>query len=156
MTILLARENQDPVLSLYKVSLFVRLGTKYSIRSYRSLFPAWRLWRSLPWPRMNSATFNIVKGEGMQLNTKILAMQNKKHSGKPGKVTNEHIALPIQAMDELFRGFHGTAGTVEPLKSSGLVTYKLAWPYFPKDSMLFCGSSDSERVCRSTPTWYRF
>ena len=43
---------------------------------------------------------------------------------------------------------------LQNLNSSGLISYKLAWTYFPKDSMLFCDSKDCERVCRVIATNY--
>jgi hypothetical protein len=110
---------------------------------------------------------DIVKDEGMYLETtetakfsepfkplffcydKILAMQKKKHQDK---LLTEHSALLVKVMDELFRGF---MAHLKHLRSSGLITYKLAWTYFPKDGMLFCGTSDSERVCRIVSTAYQ-
>jgi hypothetical protein len=43
---------------------------------------------------------------------------------------------------------------LKSLNASGLISYKLAWTYFPKDSMLFCGSKDCERICRVVATNY--
>jgi hypothetical protein len=110
---------------------------------------------------------DIVKDEGMHLETtetakfnepfkplffcydKIMAMQKNKHQDK---LLTEHSALLVQVMDELFAGF---MTHLKNLRSSELMTYKLAWTYFPKDSMLFCGTSDCDRVCRIESTAYQ-
>jgi hypothetical protein len=114
-----------------------------------------------------NALKDIVKDEGMHLETtetakfnepfkplffcydKVLAMQKKKHQDK---LLNEHAALLVQVMDELFGGF---MSHLNHLKSSGLITYKLAWTYFPKDGLLYIPTSDSERICRIISTAYQ-
>lgn len=110
---------------------------------------------------------DIVKDEGMHLESsetakfnepfkplffcydKIMAMQKKKHQDK---LLNEHSALLVTVMNELFGGF---MTHLKHLRSSGLISYQLAWTYFPKDGMLFCGTSDSERVVRIISTSYQ-
>lgn len=113
-----------------------------------------------------NALKDIVKDEGMHLETtetakfdepfkalffsydKIKAMTQGKHQDK---LLSAHSALLLQVMEELF----GSIMTSQThLKSSGLMSYKLAWTYFPKGSMLFCGTSDCERVCRVSSTLY--
>lgn len=117
--------------------------------------------------RLVAALEEIVKDEGMHLETtetakfdapfkplffsydKILTLGSKKH--EDALLTN-HSALLLQVMNELFGGI---MMQLKHLKSSGLITYKLAWTYFPKGSKLFCGTTDSERVCRVTSTSYQ-
>lgn len=117
--------------------------------------------------RLVDALKDIVKDEGMYLETtetakfsapfkplffsydKIVAMAGKTHKDT---LLTKHAALLLQVMDELF----GTIMTqLKHLKSSGLISYKLAWTYFPKGSMVFVGTTDSERVCRVTSTSYQ-
>jgi len=40
------------------------------------------------------------------------------------------------------------------LKTSGLISYKLAWTYFPRDSLLFSDMSDCTRVLKVVDTSY--
>lgn len=54
-------------------------------------------------------------------------------------------------MEQMFGGF---MAHLKNLKASGLISYKLAWTYFPKDTMLYCGTRDCERVCRVISTNY--
>jgi hypothetical protein len=117
--------------------------------------------------RLVSALKDIVKDEGMYLETtetakfnapfkplffsydKILAMAGKKHKDA---LLTEHSGLLLQVMDELFSTI---MMQLKYLKSSGLISYKLAWTYFAKESMVFVGTTDSERVCRATSTSYQ-
>ncbi|RDL30841.1 uncharacterized protein BP5553_10186 [Venustampulla echinocandica] len=63
----------------------------------------------------------------------------------------QHLDLLIQIMEELFGGF---MTHLKNLKASGLISYKLAWTYLPKGTMLYCPSKDSDRVCRVVRTAY--
>ncbi|TVY73501.1 putative 26S proteasome regulatory subunit-like protein [Lachnellula suecica] len=63
----------------------------------------------------------------------------------------DHLTLLVTLMEELFGGF---MSHLKNLNASGLISYKLAWTYFPKGSMLFCASKDCERICRVVSTNY--
>jgi hypothetical protein len=62
-----------------------------------------------------------------------------------------HLDLLVPVMEEVFGGF---MAHLRNLNASGLISYKLAWTYFPKNTMLYCGSRDCERVCRVVSTNY--
>jgi hypothetical protein len=64
----------------------------------------------------------------------------------------QHLGLLVQVMDELFGGF---MKQLKNLRASGLISYKLAWTYFPKDTMIFSAAKDCERVCRVLATSYQ-
>ena len=114
-----------------------------------------------------AALKDIVKDEGMFLETtetakfsepfkplffchdKIIALFEKE---KQGSLMKEHLGLLVQVMGELFGGF---MSQLKHLNASGLISYKLAWTYFAKDTMLFNASKDAERVCRVVGTSYQ-
>ncbi|KAH6676253.1 ATPase [Halenospora varia] len=79
---------------------------------------------------------------------KIIALA--RHTKKDG-LLKQHLGLLVEVMDELFGGF---MSQLKNLNASGLISYKLAWTYFPKGTMLFCNSKDCERVCRVISTAY--
>lgn len=113
-----------------------------------------------------TALKEIVKHEGMHLETteaakfsepfkplffsydKIMALYDKT---KSGGVLKQHLKLLVQVMDEMFGSF---MTHLKHLNTSGLISYKLAWTYFRKNSMLFCPSRDAERIFRVISTSY--
>jgi hypothetical protein len=114
-----------------------------------------------------AALKDIVKDEGMFLETtetakfnepfkplffcydKIMALYEKRSEGS---LLKEHLGLLVQVMGELFGGF---MSHLKHLNTSGLISYKLAWTYFAKDTMLFNASKDAERVCKVVGTSYQ-
>lgn len=66
-------------------------------------------------------------------------------------ILKQHLELLVTVMEELFGSF---MTHLKNLNASGLISYKLAWTYFPKGTMLFCTSKDCERVCRVVSTQY--
>ncbi|PMD50986.1 P-loop containing nucleoside triphosphate hydrolase protein [Hyaloscypha bicolor E] len=114
-----------------------------------------------------AALKDIVKDEGMFLETtetakfnepfkplffcydKIMALYEKRSEGS---LLKEHLGLLVQVMSELFGGF---MSHLKHLNTSGLISYKLAWTYFAKDTMLFNASKDAERVCKVVGTSYQ-
>jgi hypothetical protein len=114
-----------------------------------------------------AALKDIVKDEGMFLETtetakfnepfkplffcydKIITLYERKDNGS---LLKEHLGLLVQVMGELFGGF---MSHLKHLNASGLISYKLAWTYFAKDTMLFSASKDAERVCRVVGTSYQ-
>jgi hypothetical protein len=70
---------------------------------------------------------------------------------KKNGLLKDHLALLVEVMEQLFGNF---MNHLKNLNASGLISYKLAWTYFPKDSMLFCDSKDCERICRVVSTNY--
>jgi hypothetical protein len=79
---------------------------------------------------------------------KIVALYEKT---EPDGTLKQHLRLLVQVMAELFGGF---MAHLRHLRASGLISYKLAWTYFPKDTFVFCGSEDCTRVCRVVDTDY--
>ena len=113
-----------------------------------------------------AALKDIVKDEGVFLETtetakfnepfkplffcydKIIALYEEKSDGS---LLKEHLGLLVQVMGELFGGF---MSHLKHLNASGLISYKLAWTYFAKGTMLFSASKDAERVCKVVGTSY--
>ena len=113
-----------------------------------------------------AALKDIVKDEGVFLETtetakfnepfkplffcydKIIALYEEKSDGS---LLKEHLGLLVQVMGELFGGF---MSHLKHLNASGLISYKLAWTYFAKGTMLFSASKDAERVCKVVGTCY--
>lgn len=114
-----------------------------------------------------AALKDIVKDEGMYLETtepakfqepfkplffcydKIMGLYGKM---KSGGVLKQHMTLLVEVMDEMFGSF---MTHLKHLNASGLISYKLAWTYFRKDTMLFCPSKDAERIFRVVATSYQ-
>lgn len=66
-------------------------------------------------------------------------------------IFQNHVELLTELIAELF----GTARKkLRSLRQSQLINYELAWTYFPKDSILFCGAGDCERLFRILDTSY--
>lgn len=114
-----------------------------------------------------AALKDIVKDEGMFLETTETAKFSEPfkplffcydkimvlfEETKSGNLLKEHLGLLVQVMGELFGGF---MSSLKHLKASGLISYKLAWTYFAKDSLLFSASKDCERVCKVVSTAYQ-
>ncbi|KAH6693328.1 P-loop containing nucleoside triphosphate hydrolase protein [Leptodontidium sp. MPI-SDFR-AT-0119] len=113
-----------------------------------------------------AALKDILKPQGMYLETsepakfqepfkplfftydKIIALYDRT---KAKGLLKEHLNLLVQVMDEMFGSF---MEHLKHLNASGLISYKLAWTYFPKHTMIFYGTKDCERVCRVTGTNY--
>ena len=79
---------------------------------------------------------------------KIMALYQKSENDGALK---QHLRLLVQVMGDLFGGF---MAQLKNLRASGLISYQLAWTYFPKDSMVFSGLQDCTRVCRVLDTYY--
>jgi len=117
-------------------------------------------------PLLVSALKPILKDQGMFLEAtepatfsapfkplffcynKITELQK---SIKKSGLLRDHLALLVGVMEQLFGSF---MAHLKNLNATGLISYKLAWTYFPKDSMLFCDSVDCERICRVVDTNY--
>lgn len=80
---------------------------------------------------------------------KIFAAYNE---ASAGSILKEHLHLLTQLLTELF----GNMMTqLRNLKDSKLISYKLAWAYFPRDSIIYCGDEDCERLYRVNDTEYQ-
>ncbi|RDW64256.1 ATPase-3 [Coleophoma crateriformis] len=66
-------------------------------------------------------------------------------------VLGQHLQLLCQVMGEMFGGL---MLQLKNLRASGLVSYKLAWAYFPRDSTIFSANDAATRVCRVLSTEY--
>lgn len=117
-------------------------------------------------PSLVHALKDIVKDENVFLETteiakfkepfkplffcydKIMALY---HSSKTTGILKEHLRLLTQVMNEIFGPF---MTHLKHLRASGLMSFKLAWTYFPRQSLIYCGAEDSMRVCRVVDTVY--
>jgi hypothetical protein len=73
------------------------------------------------------------------------------HRGCTDVVLKPHLQLLLKVMAEIF----GTMRThLKNLQASGLISFKLAWTYFPKNSLVYSPQKDCERVCRVVDTQY--
>ncbi|PVH79303.1 putative AAA family ATPase [Cadophora sp. DSE1049] len=115
-----------------------------------------------------TALKDILKPQGMYLETsepakfqepfkplfftydKIIALYEGTKA-KTNGLLKQHLNLLVQVMDEMFGSF---MEHLKHLNASGLISYKLAWTYFPKHTMIFYGTKDCERICRITGTTY--
>ena len=79
---------------------------------------------------------------------KIMALYN---SPDTTGILKEHLRLLTQVMNEIFGPF---MTHLKHLRTSGLMSFKLAWTYFPRESLVYCGAEDSMRVCRVVDTAY--
>jgi len=66
-------------------------------------------------------------------------------------VLRQHLELLVQVLDDLFGSF---MAKLKSLRSSGLVSYSLAWTYFPRKTLVYAASPDCARVCRVIKTSY--
>ncbi len=80
---------------------------------------------------------------------KIIAAYDE---AKEGGVLKEHLQLLTQVMAELFGEM---MAQLRHLKESRLISFKLAWTYFARGSMLYCGAEDCERLFRVVDTEYK-
>ena len=79
---------------------------------------------------------------------KIFALRDKATNDV---VFKDHLALLTQLMIDVFGGIRKK---LRSLQQSQLINFKLAWTYFPKGSILFCGAEDCERLFRVLDTAY--
>ena len=80
---------------------------------------------------------------------KIIALYNK---ASDGSTLKEHLDLLTQLMAEVFGEMMTQLGH---LRESKLISFKLAWTYFPRDSIIYCGAGDCERLFRVVKTEYQ-
>jgi hypothetical protein len=80
---------------------------------------------------------------------KIMALHRK---CEEDTALRQHLNLLVQVMNDMFGGF---MTQIKHLNASRLISYKLAWTYFPRSSIVFCGTEDCERLCRVVDTQYQ-
>ena len=66
-------------------------------------------------------------------------------------VFDSHLGLLTQLMVDLFDKMRLK---LRNLRQSQLINFDLAWTYFPKGSIIFCGAGDCERLFRTLETDY--
>jgi hypothetical protein len=76
----------------------------------------------------------------------ILALQK---NTSDGTVLKDHLSLLLRLMGEIFGGMRTH---LKHLQSSGLISFKLAWTYFPKDSIIYSPEKDCERLYKVKDT----
>ena len=67
-------------------------------------------------------------------------------------IFSDHLRLLTQLMIDLFGAMKRK---LQNLRRSQLINYKLAWTYFPRGSIVFCGAEDCERLFRVVDTTYQ-
>lgn len=63
----------------------------------------------------------------------------------------QHLGLLVQVMHDLFDPIFAK---LKNFKASGLITYGLAWTFFPRDSLIYSAASDCDRVLKVIDTAY--
>jgi hypothetical protein len=76
----------------------------------------------------------------------ILALQK---STPEDAVLKTHLNLLVQVMGQIFGGMRTH---LKHLQASGLISFKLAWTYFPKDSIVYSPEKDCERLYKVVDT----
>jgi hypothetical protein len=84
------------------------------------------------WPDIEAA--HRRAGEGSTLKEQTLTQQ---------------LALLLKVMGDIFGGMKKH---LQSLQSSGLISYKYAWTYFPKDSIVYSPDKDCERLYKVEDT----
>lgn len=80
---------------------------------------------------------------------KIVDLHRK---SEENSLLKQHLELLLQVMSGLFGGF---MTQLKHLRASGLISFKLAWTYFPKNSIVYSAARDCERLCKVIDTAYR-
>ena len=60
-----------------------------------------------------------------------------------------HMSVFIRLLNELFSG---VKSHLRNLQASGLINFKYAWMYFPKDALVYSPDKDCERICKVIDT----
>ena len=69
-----------------------------------------------------------------------------------GTILKEHLHLLTGLMVDLFGDM---MAQLKHLRESKLITFNLAWTYFPRDSILYCDAEDCDRLVRVIDTQYQ-
>jgi hypothetical protein len=73
------------------------------------------------------------------------------HRSTTESALRSHLQLLLKVLSDVF----GSMRThLKNLQSSGLISFKLGWTYFPKDSIVYSPEKDCERLCRVVDTEY--
>lgn len=81
-------------------------------------------------------------------NDKIMALHRRTDDNT---ILKQHLSLLVQVMGDIFGSL---IAQLKHLNIGELISYKLAWTYFPRNSTVFCGTGDCERLCRVVDTQY--
>lgn len=69
-----------------------------------------------------------------------------------GSVLKEQLSLLLKVLADIF---NGVKARVRNLKASGLISYQLAWCFYPKDSIVYEPGRDCERLYKVVGTEYK-
>lgn len=118
-------------------------------------------------PHLVNALCPIVKEQGVHLeptdvatfyypfrplyfcSDKIMSLYKKVDEGSALK---EHLGLLLKVMGEVFGGTHNH---VKNLQTSKLISFKLAWAFYLKDSFVYSPGKDCERIRKVVDTSYK-
>ena len=83
----------------------------------------------------------------------IIAAQKQASEGSTLKdqMLKEQLSLLLRVMADIFGG---VKKHLRSMQSSGLISYKLAWTYFRKDSIVYSPDKDCERLYKVVDTEY--
>jgi hypothetical protein len=115
-------------------------------------------------PLLVTALKDIVKDEGVFLESsetakfqepfkplfftydKILSVFK---NSPENSILKAHLKLLMQVLDELFGDIFSKLAN---LRKSGLISFKLAWTFFPRNSVVYSGAQDCTRVIKVVDT----
>jgi hypothetical protein len=80
---------------------------------------------------------------------KIMQLYNKVDDGS---VLKQHLSLLLRVMGDLFAGVHNH---VKNLQASKLISFKLAWAFYLKNSLVYSPGRDCERIRKVSDTVYK-
>lgn len=73
------------------------------------------------------------------------------HRSNTDGALKPHLQLLLKVMGDVFGSMKIH---LKNLQSSGLISFKLAWTYFPKDSIVYSPEKDCEKLCKVVDTEY--
>lgn len=73
------------------------------------------------------------------------------HRSNTDESLKPHLQLLIKVMGDVFASMKIH---LKNLQSSGLISFKLAWTYFPKDCIVYSPDKDCEKLCKVVDTEY--
>lgn len=73
------------------------------------------------------------------------------HRNNTDAMLKPHLQLLLEVMNDVFGSMKAHLGN---LHASGLISFKFAWTYFPKDSIVYSPEKDCDKLCKVVDTEY--
>ncbi len=67
-------------------------------------------------------------------------------------IPKQHLGLLMQVLDDIFSGL---MTQLKHFRANGLISYRLAWTFFPRNSILYSGRGGCEQLSKVLDTNYR-